>query len=167
MAGDGAWGRTVTLPYSGATSGEKAIKELRKIMEGFGCAKFGTMTDTENQELIVQFEYRGRQVQVKASARGYAAAFLKENPWSERRYSSRVEWERRALKQANIAIYSILRDWIKGQVTAIETGILTFEGAFLGQILLGSGKTVLETVEVQGLLPAPTEEKITRLAAAK
>ena len=28
-----------------------------------------------------------------------------------------------------MTVYSIPGDWIKGQVTAIETGILTFEGA--------------------------------------
>lgn len=50
-----------------------------------------------------------------------------------------------------------LRDWIKGQVTAIETGVLTFEGAFLGQILLPSGKTVLEHAEAANLLPGPKE----------
>ena len=54
---------------------------------------------------------------------------------------------------ASIAVYSILRDWIKGQVTAIETGILTFEGAFLGQILLGSGRTVLEHAVKSNMLP--------------
>ena len=37
---------------------------------------------------------------------------------------------------------------------AVETGILTFEGAFLGQILLPNGQSVLETVESQRLLPA-------------
>ena len=29
---------------------------------------------------------------------------------------------------ASVTVYSISRDWIKGQVTTIETGILTFEG---------------------------------------
>ena len=53
-----------------------------------------------------------------------------------------------------MAVYSILRDWIKGQITAIETGILTFEGAFLGQILLPSGQTVLEHATTAKLLPA-------------
>jgi hypothetical protein len=51
-----------------------------------------------------------------------------------------------------VAVYSILRDWIKGQITAIQTGILSFEGAFLGQILLTSGKTVLEHVEAEKLI---------------
>jgi hypothetical protein len=51
-------------------------------------------------------------------------------------------------------VCSVLRDWIKGQVTAIEVGILTFEGAFLGQILLPSGRTVLEHAMQTEILPA-------------
>lgn len=51
-----------------------------------------------------------------------------------------------------MAVYSVLRDWIKGQVTAIETGILSFEGAFLGQILLSNGQTVLEMANEKQLL---------------
>ena len=58
---------------------------------------------------------------------------------------------------ASVAVYSILRDWIRGQVTAIETGILSFEGAFLGQILLSNGQTVLEHATSQKLLPQPIE----------
>ena len=45
-----------------------------------------------------------------------------------------------------------LRDWVKGQVTAIETGMLSFEGAFLGQILLPNGQTVLEAAKSSGML---------------
>jgi hypothetical protein len=48
------------------------------------------------------------------------------------------------MAQAETSVHSVLRDWIKGQVTAVETGILTFEGAFLGQILLSDGKSFLD-----------------------
>lgn len=155
----------MALPYEGATSGEKAIGDIRKFLTTFGCSKFGTMTDTEKAEVMVQFEYRGRQVSVKASAKGYAAAFLKEHPWSSAMRKTRIEHERKALDVGQIAIYSILRDWIKGQITAIETGVMSFEGAFLGQILLPSGKTVLEKIEADNLLPAPEAEKVLRLEA--
>jgi len=37
---------------------------------------------------------------------------------------SRPQWERAALDQGLIAVNSILRDWVKGQISAIETGIL-------------------------------------------
>jgi len=151
----------MSLPYENATSGQKALDELRKVLTTFGCSKFGTMTDSELAEVLVQFEYRGRQVQVKASARGYAAAWLKEHPYNHSYMrKTKIEHERRAMDQGQIAIYSILRDWVKGQVTAIETGVMTFEGAFLGQILLPSGKTVLEAAEEQQLLPAPVDKVV-------
>jgi hypothetical protein len=61
--------------------------------------------------------------------------------------ASHVEYERRALQKGQTAVYSILRDWIKGQITAVETGIMSFDAAFLGQIMLPSGQTVLERIE--------------------
>lgn len=145
----------MSLPYENATSGEKALGEMQKLLRGFGCAKFGNMSDDEAQEILVQFEWRGRQCQVRASIRGYAAAWLKAHPYSSRSRCSLKDYERKALNIASVAVYSILRDWIKGQITAVETGILTFEGAFLGQILLpNTGKTVLEHVEQTNMLPA-------------
>ncbi|WP_282259599.1 hypothetical protein [Stenotrophomonas sp. PS02301] len=42
---------------------------------------------------------------------------------------------------------------MKGQLTAIEIGILTFEAAFLSHNLLPSGETVIENVQQQKLLP--------------
>lgn len=144
----------MTLPYESATSGERALGEIQKLLRGFGCNKFGNFTDDQACEIMVQFEYRGRQCSVKASIKGYAAAWLREHPYNpSRTRSTRAEHERKAMDIASVAVYSILRDWIKGQITAIETGILTFEGAFLGQILLGTGKTVLEHVEQTNMLP--------------
>jgi hypothetical protein len=151
----------VTLPYEKATSGERALGEIQKLLRAFGCTKFGSMSDDEAGEILVQFEYRGRPVSVKASVRGYAAAWLKQNPVTiyntdianGRSNDKKIAQERKAMNIASVAVYSILRDWIKGQVTAIETGILTFEGAFLGQILLPSGRTVLEHASESKLLP--------------
>lgn len=144
----------MSLPYENATSGGAALEEIRKVLTKFGCARFGTMTDTEHGELIVQFSYRGRDVTAKASYRGYAAAWFKEHPYTTRMRGTKADHEKRALKQAEISVCSVLRDWIKGQVVAIETGVLTFEGAFLGQILLPSGATVLEEVQKRDVLPA-------------
>ena len=45
---------------------------------------------------------------------------------------------------------------LKPLTPAVEVGMLSFEGAFLGQILLPSGRTVLEHLETdRNLLPAP------------
>lgn len=143
------------MPYETASSGEKAINDMQKILRSFGCQSFGHMMDFERGELLVQFKYRDMPVSIKASMNGYAAAWLKRNPYSHRMQRSRIDHERKAKEIASVAVYSILRDWIKGQITAIETGILSFEGAFLGQILLPSGQTVLERAASENLLPAP------------
>ena len=155
------------LPYETATSGERAINDMQKILRGFGCGKFGHMMDFDKGELLVQFEHRGHQVSVKASVAGYAAAWLKAHPFTSWTRSNRIAYERKAKEIGAKAVYSILRDWIKGQITAIETGVLSFEGAFLGQILLPSGMTILEHVEAQKMLPAPTNEKIVALGNLK
>lgn len=142
------------LPYENSTTGEKAVGEIQKLLRAFGCTKFGTMSDDAAGTILVQFEYRGRPVSVTASIKGYAAAWLRAHPLTPRSRCTRAEYEKRAYDIAGIAVYSMLRDWIKGQVTAIETGILSFEGAFLGQILLPTGRTVLEQVVQAQMLPA-------------
>lgn len=143
----------MSLPYENATSGSGALDDINKVLTGFGCARFGTMTDAEKGELIVQFTFRNRDVTVKASYRGYAAAWLKQHPYTRRTRCTLAQHEQKAMAQAKISVCSVLRDWIKGQVTAVEVGILTFEGAFLGQIMLGNGKTVLDSIVADGLIP--------------
>ena len=142
----------MALPYESATSGERALGEIGKILRGFGCTKFGSMVDDAEGWLLVQFEYRGRPVIVKASTKGYAAVWLRAHAWSSRMHSTKAQHESKAMQLASVAVYSILRDWIKGQVMAIETGVLSFEGAFLGQLLLPSGQTVLEHVTAAKLV---------------
>lgn len=146
----------MSLPYENATSGNNAINEIQKMLRGFGCQKFGTGEDFETGELFVQFEHHGRMVMLKASARGYAAAWLREHPWSNRVKRTKAQHEAEALRIGGIAVYSILRDWVKGQVTAIEIGMLTFEAAFLAHLMLPSGLSVIEHVQRQKLLAQET-----------
>ena len=68
----------MAIPYANATSGQAALEDIRKILQGFGCSKFAPMEDFQKGEVTIQFEYRGRMVQVTASARGYARACLPE-----------------------------------------------------------------------------------------
>lgn len=147
------------LPYENATSGNNAINEIQKLLRTFGCTKFGTGEDFEAGEIYIQFEHRGRQVMLRASARGYAAAWLRAHPHGPRIKATKREHEMRALSIGSVAVYSILRDWVKGQVTAIEIGMLTFEAAFLAHILLSNGQTVIEEIEQQKLLPAPEVDR--------
>lgn len=145
------------LPYEKAKTGKAAVEEMHKILRAFGAESFGHLENFQKGEVTVQFVYRGIPVSITASSKGYAAAWLRAHPWRPNN-GPRVAYERRALERGQIAVWSILRDWIKGQVTAVECGILSFQGAFLGQILLKSGETVLQRVEREPdflALPAP------------
>ena len=146
------------LPYQYATTGSNAVDEMRRVLSAFGAEDFGIMENFSTGDLKAQFTYKGIPVTIEASAQGYAAAWLRHNPHSNKMKRTRIEHEQQARKQASIAVYSILRDWIKGQITAIEIGMMSFEGAFLGQILLPNGNSVLDAVKKNNLLPTPDDD---------
>jgi hypothetical protein len=141
------------LPYENATSGKRAIDDIEKILRAFGCSKFATGSDFDTGEIFIQFDHRNRMISLKASAKGYAAAWLRENPYTPKKRRTRQEHEHKALEIGEVAVYSVLRDWVKGQVTAIEIGVLSFEAAFLSHMMLPNGKRVIEELQEKRLLP--------------
>lgn len=143
----------MTLPYANASSGMKARDEIRKILQRFGAESVGFMDEFETKTVVLAFMLRGQAVQLRASAQGWANYYLKEKPWNSRMRRGEGEYEIDALNQGMIAVNSILRDWVKGQITAIETGVLTFEGVFMPYMLAADGRPLLE--HVSKLLPAP------------
>ena len=145
----------MSIPYSTATSGDKALLELQRTLGKFGCQSFGTMTDSEKGETIVQFRWRNRDVSLRASWKGYAAAWLKDHPYRNRMRCNRAQHDQAAMKQAQTSVCSVLRDWVKGQVTAVECGIMSFEAAFMPHMLLSTGERVIDRIQAQGMLPAP------------
>jgi hypothetical protein len=145
-----------SLPYENATTGKAAVEEMRKLLVGFGASSFGVMEDFQQGVVIVQFVWRDRPVTISASSKGYAAAWLRYHPFNAvRSRGTRADHEAKALKQAQVSVYSILRDWLKGQITAVEVGLLTFEGAFLGMLMLPTGETVLARLERGDMLQLP------------
>lgn len=140
------------LPYSNATSGEKALDEIKKILRGFGCSKFASGANFETSEVFVQFEHQGRRVSISVGAKGYAAAWLKENPWNNRRKSSQAEWQQKALEIGEVAIYSIIRDWVKATSIMIQIDAMKFDAAFLAHIMLPNGRIVMEEIDERKLL---------------
>lgn len=143
----------MTMPYEGASSGMKARDEIVRILQRFGCESVGFMDKFAEQSVILAFVHRGRQVQLEASAKGWAAAYLKEHPWNSRRRVGLEKHERRAIEQGMVAVNSILRDWVKGQITAVECGILQFEAVFMPYTLAADGRPLIE--HAQKLLPQP------------
>jgi hypothetical protein len=143
------------IPYAGATSGAAAREDISKLLRRFGCESIGFMDDYEKGEVLLAFRHRGRNMQLRASAKGWAALFLKENPWNSYRRMPRSKYEANAVHQGQIAVNSILRDWVKGQVMAVETGILSFEAVFMPYMLTSDGQSLMDRVQSAGLLPPP------------
>jgi hypothetical protein len=157
----------VSIPYASATAGMRAQDEVKRILQNFGCDKVGIMDDAAKQEVTLYIEYRGRNIRLPVSTKGWAAMYLRKNPHSNRHRISRHEWEQRAIRQGQIAANSVMRDWVKATVTAIEAGIFSFEAAFLPYMLTASGQTVLERLaEMPNLLPAPEQPKVVQLPSA-
>ena len=151
-----------TVPYENATSGSAARDEIQKILRRFGCSSIGFMDDFDKKEILLAFEHHGNRVQLRASAKGWAALYLKSKPYNGRyARKTRQQYEAAAVEQGLIATNSILRDWVKGQVTAVECGIMSFSAVFLPYMLAADGRPMLEHIASQGLLPAPLEEDAT------
>lgn len=150
----------MSLPYEHATAGDKALLELQKALAKFGCQSFGTAVDAERGVTIVSFKWRERVVQLEASWKGYAVALMRERTIAEDNIERRKKLEREALEQARISVCSVLRDWTKAQITAVEAGVMSFEAAFMPHMLLKDGRRVIEAVQAANLLPAPPDEKV-------
>ena len=119
--------KAMGVPYAGATTGLRAREEITRLLRGFGCEEIGFADKFDEYEVLLYFKHRGRQVHLRASAKGWARMSLKAKPWSYKHHSTNQEWEQAALRQGAVAVNSILRDWIKGQTTAVECGMLSFE----------------------------------------
>lgn len=75
--------------------------------------------------------------------------------------TSRQDHEAGALRQGHVAVNSMLRDWVKAQVTAVECGILSFEAVFMPFMLGTDGRPLIE--RVADLLPRPDPPKVVAL----
>lgn len=150
------------LPYEDAVAGDKALVETQRILAKFGCQSFGTMTDAERGCTIVQFKWRDRQISLEANWRGYANAWQKVHPYQYSYRQSRQDYDQKALDIGKVAVCSILRDWVKGQVTAIECGIMSFDAVFMPHMLLPTGERLIDRVKAEKLLPA-AESNVVKL----
>lgn len=151
-----------SLPYSSASS-RKARDDISTMLQRFGCESVGIMDDYANHDVILAFRHRGVNMQMHASAKGWAQAWLKENPWSGHRRTPRIDYEQAALKQAHFAVNSMLRDWVKAQVSIIETGILSFEAVFMPYMLTTDGRPLIERVKESNMLPQHDAPKVVAL----
>ncbi|RXG91547.1 hypothetical protein [Bradyrhizobium zhanjiangense] len=148
----------MSTPYENATSGVAARDEITKLLRRFGCSSIGFLDDYDKHEVLLVFEHRGRKMKLRASAKGWAALYLKDHPYNYRHKGSEQQHREKALAQGQVAINSILRDWVKGQIMAVECGMLSFHDVFLPFMLTHDGRTVSERADQLGLLTAAGAE---------
>lgn len=146
---------TTTVPYESATSGSRAREEITNLLRRMGCEEVGFMDDFAKYEVFLAFKHRGRSVQLRASAKGWAAMYLKARPYGSRTRGTKADYETKALKQGLIAVNSILRDWVKGQVVAVECGMMSFEAVFMPHMITSDGRPLIERISETKLLPPP------------
>lgn len=146
---------SASTPYESATSGTRAREEITALLRRMGCEEVGFMDDFAKHEVLLAFRHRGRPVQLRASAKGWAAMYLKAKPFNHRTRGTRQDYEQRALRQGLIAVNSILRDWVKGQVVAVECGMMSFEAVFMPHMLTNDGRPLIERVQEAKMLPPP------------
>jgi hypothetical protein len=151
-------GKKAGIPYASATAGNRAREETIKWLRRLGCEGIGFYDHFDEHDLELHFKHRGRSFRLVVSAKGYAQRLLEQKPYKYRygRRDSRTEYEQKLLEQGHIAVSSILRDWVKGAVNAIECNAMKFEAAFMPHMLTADGRTVLERITETNLLPPPT-----------
>jgi len=147
----------LTVPYEKATSGAAARDEIVKLLRRMACESVGFMDEFATGSLLLAFRHRGRDYQLRASAQGWATWWLRENPYTTRTRSTLEQYKAKALAQGAVAVNSILRDWIKGQVTAVECGIMPVEAVFLASTVTNDGRPLIERLGETKLLPPPAK----------
>jgi len=61
-------------PYASATSDMNAGEDIKKILRRFGGDTVGFVDDTSKHEVLLAFTHRGRQYQIRVSAKGKASS---------------------------------------------------------------------------------------------
>lgn len=118
--------------------------EVRALLVKYGATRFVQGEDLEAGEVRLAFEMEGRQIRMTVpmpkpedfSERGNWSNQYGEGQKKESAYS-------RACAQRWRAIVLLVR----AQLEAIECGAVTFDHAFLRDIVMPNGRTVGETIE--------------------
>lgn len=125
---------TTTVPI------EKSKMEIERMLTRYGASKFASGWDATGATIL--FECAGRRV------RFVLPLPIATDPKFARRDSRRMD-PTAALAQASRARWRSLALCIKAKLEAVESGIESFESAFLAHVVLPGGETVGTWIEPQ------------------
>lgn len=128
------------MTYANKTdvSPDKTMNEIRTTLRRWGADKFAFVDETKS--VTVLFEYRQRRVRfcVPLPDKSDAAFIITKGAYKNRGFSQN------AYDQAVRARWRALLLVIKAKLESVESGIETFEAAFMAQLLLANGQTMEE-----------------------
>ena len=130
------------MTYASGTSvsPEKTMAEIQTTLKRYKADKFGFMSD--ELRIVIAFECYGRRVRfvlpLPRRADFQPTKRDKKGSAAEKRYEQAVRSRWRALLLT-----------IKAKLESVESGIETFEEAFMAQILLPDGQTIGEWAKPQ------------------
>lgn len=129
----GKFAANTTVPVT------KSRTEVELVLRRYGCSAFAFGWSNTGGAMI-QFEHHGRNVKLD----------IKLPPGKPDSIVFQREERRR---------WRVLVLWVKAQLEAIESSLVTFEEVFLPWTLLSDGSTVAQSMEVQKMLPPATSDR--------
>lgn len=153
------------LPYSNSKANPiQAQARIRQMLLKFGVDRLRFDEDMLKHEIKVEFIYKGLPVSMPINTDKLAAVYLKDDPWTWNKRSTKQEWETEKKRIAQNAAFSILEDFLKGHIMVVEMGVFSFEEIFLSYFRDNQGRRLGEVLAkrlpdiVSGRLALPEGE---------
>jgi hypothetical protein len=106
---------------------ERSRIEIERVLAKYGATRFGSMTEADGSA-VVYFEHKGRQIQLP----------LPMPPKNDRRFPDGIRREREQRRRWRVLLITV-----KAMIEAVESGIVTFDQAFLAHIVVPGTATTI------------------------
>lgn len=127
-------------------STDKSVSEIRNVLKRYGATGFAFMEDPGCAQIA--FEMKGRRVRFKVPMPDPAQhAEVRVSQYRKRKRTP--EELRVSLDKVTKQLYRALLLVVKAKLESVESGIETFDQAFMAHLILPSGQTVSEWMDPQ------------------
>ena len=125
-----------------SVSPDQSMLEIKSTLERYGASKFAFMEEVESVHVV--FEAHSRRVR-------FTMPLPRAEDYEHNRTGAKMgkTQAKQAHKKAVWQRWRALLLTIKAKLESVESGIETFEDAFMAQLVLPSGQTMGEWVEPQ------------------
>lgn len=131
---------------------DRSEQEIKRVLREYGATKIGTMSEPGRATLY--FDVKGREVQIAIPMPKTAAPDVPRQTRATR--DADAEERRR---------WRVLVLWTKGMFEAVNSGIMTFDQAFLGYLVVPGKGTTIGSMIVPNLDALYAGESLPKLLA--